>query len=152
MSLRLAEDLPFDNSSVDVVFSSMFLHELPDDAINAFFAEAHRVLTAGGVLINMELPPNDSLTPYDAFYLDWDCYYNNEPFYKNFRDQSYRRLCANAGFSDDAFFEAVMPRYTYVEESDFRRAVAGPADFNEDTGRLSDSIQWYGFGAQKAGA
>lgn len=145
-----AEQLDFDDGSVDVVFSSMFLHELPNDAIDAFFAEAYRVLKPGGVLINMELPPNDSLAPYDAFYLDWDCYYNNEPFYKNFRDQSYRQLCVDAGFDADAFFEAVMPRFTYVDEADFKRAVAGPAEFDEDTGRLSDSIQWYGFGARKA--
>ncbi len=145
-----AEQLGFADASVDVVFSSMFLHELPREAIDAFFAEAFRVLKPGGVLINMELPPNDSLAPYDAFYLDWDCYYNNEPFYKGFRDQSYRQLCATAGFAEADFFEAVMPRYTYVDEADFQRAIAGPAEFDEDTGRLSDAIQWYGFGAQKA--
>ncbi len=148
---RPAEQLGFDDASVDVVFSSMFLHELPRDSIDAFFSEAWRVLRPGGVLINMELPPNDSLEPYDAFYLDWDCYYNNEPFYKGFRDQPYRELCRAAGFAEDQFFEAVMPRYTYVDEKVFLNAVAGPAQFDEDTGRLSDAIQWYGFGARKAG-
>ena len=144
-----AESLMFEDASVDVVFSSMFLHELPKDAIYAFLGEAHRVLKPGGVMLHMELPPNDSLTPYDAFYLDWDCYYNNEPFYKGFRDHHYIDLCTSAGFAEDQFFEAVMPRYTYVTEADFLSAVAGPAEFDEDTGRLSDSIQWYGFGARK---
>ena len=37
----------------------------------------------------MELPPNDALGAYEAFYLDWDCFYNNEPYYKGFRDLSY---------------------------------------------------------------
>ena len=60
-------------------------------------AEAHRVLKPGGVLLTMELPPNMSLDPYEQFYLDWDCYYNNEPFYKAFRDQDARQLLANAG-------------------------------------------------------
>jgi ubiquinone/menaquinone biosynthesis C-methylase UbiE len=86
----------------------MFLHELPTEFIRAFFSEAHRVLKPGGVLINMELPPNDALGAYDAFYLDWDCFYNNEPFYKDFRDLSYpgsllRRGLRRAGFlSGDA--------------------------------------------------
>ena len=80
----LCDALPYDDNSVDVVFSSMFLHELPTPQIKAFFNEAHRVLKPGGVLINMELPPNDVLGAYDAFYLDWDCFYNNEPFYKEF--------------------------------------------------------------------
>ncbi len=145
-----AQDLPFDDGSVDIVFSSMFLHEMPVKEIRAIFTEAYRVLRPGGVLINMELPPNDSLTPYDAFYLDWDSYYNNEPFYKTFRDLDYRELCTTGGFPSDAFFEAVMPRYTYVSEEVFAQAVGAEASFDENTGRLSDGIQWYGFGSQKS--
>ncbi len=145
-----SDALRFDDDSVDVVFSSMFLHELPKKHIERFLAEAHRVLRSGGVMIHMELPPNAALAPYDSFYLDWDSYYNNEPFYKNFRDQDYRRLCSDAGFAPDEFFESVMPRYTYVDRDVFERAVSGGAQFDEDTGRLSDDIQWYGFGARKA--
>ncbi|MFK8014782.1 MAG: methyltransferase domain-containing protein [Gammaproteobacteria bacterium] len=145
-----AEMLNFDDNSADIVFSSMFLHELPKDAIDAYMREARRILKPGGVMLNMELPPNENLGPYDAFYLDWDCYYNNEPFYKGFRDQSYRALCLDAGFDADTFFEAVMPRYTYIDEETFVQAVSGPVEFDENTGRLADSIQWYGFGARKA--
>ena len=147
---RSCDHLGFEDNSVDVVFSSMFLHELPKKHIQRFLAEAHRVLKPGGILLNMELPPNSAIAAYDAFYLDWDSYYNNEPFYKNFRDQDYRKLCTDAGFSADEFFESVMPRYTYVDEADFERAVSGKAEFDEDTGRLSDVIEWYGFGSRKS--
>ena len=145
----LCDALPYEDNSVDVVFSSMFLHELPTALITAFFAEAYRVLKPGGVLINMELPPNDALDPYDAFYLDWDCFYNNEPFYKDFRDLSYQGLCTDAGFTDADFFQATMPRYTYVSEAEFSQASIAEASFDEDTGRLSDTITWYAFGASK---
>ena len=145
----LCDALPYEDNSVDVVFSSMFLHELPKALITAFFAEAYRVLKPGGVLINMELPPNDALKPYEAFYLDWDCFYNNEPFYKDFRDLSYEGLCRDAGFTDDDFFQATMPRYTYVSEAEFSQASITEASFDEDTGRLSDTITWYAFGASK---
>ncbi|MCH1610236.1 MAG: methyltransferase domain-containing protein [Luminiphilus sp.] len=145
----LCDALPYEDNSVDVVFSSMFLHELPTALITAFFAEAYRVLKPGGVLINMELPPNEALNPYDAFYLDWDCFYNNEPFYKDFRDLSYEGLCTDAGFTDADFFQATMPRYTYVSEAEFSRASIAEASFDEDTGRLSDTITWYAFGASK---
>jgi ubiquinone/menaquinone biosynthesis C-methylase UbiE len=142
--------LPYEDGSVDIVFSSMFLHELPTNLIQAFFKEAHRILKPGGVLINMELPPNDALGAYDAFYLDWDCFYNNEPFYKEFRDLSYSALCADAGFSTEDFFQATMPRFTYVSEAEFAAACGSDATFDSDTGRLSDTITWYAFGAQKS--
>ena len=148
----LCDALPYSDNSVDVVFSSMFLHELPTPVIKAFFNEAHRVLKPGGVLINMELPPNDALGAYDAFYLDWDCFYNNEPFYKDFRDLSYSGLCSDAGFAEQDFFQATMPRFTYVSEAEFAQASGAEATFDADTGRLSDTITWYAFGAQKGGA
>ena len=143
--------LPYEDDSVDIVFSSMFLHELPTHLIKAFFKEAHRILKPGGVLINMELPPNDALGAYDAFYLDWDCFYNNEPFYKEFRDLSYTGLCIYAGFAADDFFQATMPRFTYVSEAEFAAASGADVAFDSDTGRLSDTITWYAFGAQKGG-
>jgi ubiquinone/menaquinone biosynthesis C-methylase UbiE len=148
----LCDALPYSDNSVDVVFSSMFLHELPTPVIKAFFNEAHRVLKPGGVLINMELPPNDALGAYDAFYLDWDCFYNNEPFYKDFRDLSYSGLCSDAGFAEKDFFQATMPRFTYVSEAEFAQASGAEATFDADTGRLSDTITWYAFGAQKGSA
>ncbi len=148
----LCDALPYSDNSVDVVFSSMFLHELPTPVIKAFFNEAHRVLKPGGVLINMELPPNDALGAYDAFYLDWDCFYNNEPFYKDFRDLSYSGLCSDAGFAEQDFFQATMPRFTYVSEAEFAQASGAEATFDADTGRLSDTITWYAFGAQKGSA
>jgi len=144
------DGLPYEDGSVDVVFSSMFLHELPTHMINAFFAEAHRVLKSGGILINMELPPNDALGAYDAFYLDWDGFYNNEPFYKNFRDLSYQKLCTDAGFLTTDFFQATLPRFTYVDPAEFAQAASADATFDGDTGRLSDTITWYAFGAQKS--
>ena len=144
-----AEDIRFADNSMDVVFSSMFLHELPNKAIRNYLAEAHRVLKPGGVLLNMELPPNDRMAAYDQFYLDWDSYYNNEPFYKDFRDQNPKDLTVAAGFPANGYFEGVMPRYTYTDEEDFIAMAKAEPEFGEDTGRLSDVIFWYGFGSVK---
>ena len=146
---RSAERMGFPDNSMDVVFSSMFLHELPNKAILKYMAEAHRVLRPGGVLLNMELPPNDRMAAYDQFYLDWDSYYNNEPFYKDFRDQDPRELTIGAGFPANGYFEGVMPRYTYTDEDEFIKVAMSEPEFGEDTGRLSDVIFWYGFGSVK---
>ena len=145
-----ATKLDYPDSSFDVVFSSMFLHELPLKDIRSFFREAHRVLRPGGVLWNMELPPNSRMGPWESFYLDWDSYYNNEPFYKPFRDQDYRALCTGAGFAAEDFIEATLPRYSFVGEAAFREGVNQPALFDGQTGRMDPKgTRWYGFGAWK---
>lgn len=145
-----ATDMRFPDGHFDVVFSSMFLHELPLKDIRAYLAEAHRVLRPGGILLTMELPPNNRMDPYDRFYLDWDCYYNKEPWYKPFRDQDYTALCRDAGFPAENFFEFVAPRYTYTTPARFAEELAGDTVFDDRTGRLSQEIRWYGFGSRKA--
>lgn len=156
-SLGLAADfhqmdataLAFPDNSFDVVFSSMFLHELSVADIRRFMAEAHRVLRPGGLLVNMELPPNEALNPYDQFYLDWDCYYNAEPYYRAFRDQSYEGLTQAGGFPADTYFQFTVPQYTYMSDADFTEAVREVATIGGETGRLSAALRWFGFGAWK---
>jgi len=145
-----ATDLGFENNSFDVVFTSMFLHELSVKDIKRFFAEAHRVLRPGGLLINMELPPNRELKPYDQFYLDWDCYYNKEPYYRAFRDQNPEDLVQAGGFRAEDFLQFTVPQYSFTPVDDFNAAVNAPPSFDGDTGRLSASLSWFGFGAWKA--
>lgn len=142
-----AADLSFADCSFDLVFSSMFLHELPVKTIRAVFAEARRVLRPGGLMLHYELPPNSALDPYDAFYLDWDSHYNQEPWYKSFRDQDLRELCSAAGFPQDRYVEDVALSIGWYGKSAAVDAVkhgAGKAGAN--TGRLADGVQWFIFG------
>jgi SAM-dependent methyltransferase len=143
--------LKYPDECFDVVFTSMFLHELAVRDIERFMSEAHRVLRPGGMLINMELPPNQELKPYDQFYLDWDSYYNMEPYYRTYRDQDPKALLSGAGFAAADYFQFVVPQYSYMDEGDFVRAIRAPQRIDGDTGRLSASLQWFGFGAWKRG-
>jgi hypothetical protein len=97
----------------------------------------------------MELPPNGALEAYDQFYLDWDCYYNAEPFYRAFRDQDYQALTEAGGFAPEGFLQFTVPQYTYMEAAAFTEAVQRPTAIDGETGRLSASLQWFGFGAWK---
>ncbi|MHA7816982.1 MAG: class I SAM-dependent methyltransferase [Pseudohaliea sp.] len=144
-----ATALPFEDNSFDVVFSSMFLHELSLKDIRRVFAEARRVLRPGGLMLHMELPPNGSLDPYDAFYLDWDAYYNNEPFYKTFRDQDFVALREEAGFPAETHFEFITPQYSTLSDEAYSEALRQETGFSDRTGRLAEGIQWFGFGAWK---
>lgn len=139
-----ATALKFADASFDVVFSSMFLHELPRRDIASVFREAHRVLRPGGLMLHMELPPNRSLEPFDQFYLDWDSFYNNEPFYKPYRDQDPRALCRAAGFDGTRFFEHAIPSV-----SDPAAATGRNTTIDASVGKLAKGVRWYFFGAWK---
>ena len=145
-----ATAMKFEDNTFDVVFSSMFLHELPLKDIQTYLKEALRVLKPGGLLWQMELPPMNQMPAYDNFYLNWDTYYNNEPFYGTFRRQDYRKLLTDSGFGADEFMEATMPRYTFVGEEAYKEALSGDNTFDSLTGRMDpNGTRWYGFGAWK---
>lgn len=143
-----AEALDFPDGSFDLVFTSMFLHELSAKTRAAFFREAFRLLRPGGLLLNMELPPNSQMGAFEGFYLDWDCYYNAEPFYKGFRDENPRDLCTAAGFAADDYLQFVTPSIGIYGEAAIAEAASSTLEVNsETTGRLAEGIQWFGFGA-----
>ncbi len=144
-----ADSLNFPDASFDLVFSSMFLHELSLKTIDKTFKEARRVLKPGGLMLHMELPPNSQMSAYDGFYLDWDCYYNNEPFYKAFRDQDPKALCEKAGFPSDNYIQFVVPSLGFYGQEQVDAAIEaheGRVD-SDKTGRLAAGVQWFGFGA-----
>lgn len=146
-----ASKLAFEDESFDLVFTSMFLHELSLKTIGQVFAEIRRVLKPGGMMLHMELPPNTQMSPFESFYLDWDCYYNEEPFYKAFRDQDPKSLVTKAGFWPDEYFQFVVPSVGGYGMDAVEQAVAAESHDvdKETTGRLADGIQWFGFGAWK---
>ena len=149
-----ADHLEFADGSFDLVFSSMFLHELSLKTIGKVFSEIRRVLRPGGLMLHMELPPNTQMGPFEGFYLDWDCYYNVEPFYKAFRDQEPADLCRQAGFGPSRYFQFVVPSIGGYGAEAVDQAIAAEAhEVNkETTGRLAEGIQWFGFGAWKESA
>lgn len=137
------------DQSVDLVFSSMFLHELPVADIKSVFAEARRLLKPGGLMLHYELPPNDAMTAYDGFYLDWDSAYNNEPYYKGFRDQNLRQLCSDAGFAPEKYVDFVTPSLGLAGADSIAAAATLPVNTqaNDTVGRLADGVQWFAFGS-----
>jgi ubiquinone/menaquinone biosynthesis C-methylase UbiE len=145
-----ADALAFPDASFDLVFSSMFLHELSKQTRARLFTEARRVLRPGGLMLHMELPPNSQVNPFEGFYLDWDSYYNEEPYYKGYRDEDPKELCLGAGFAAEDYIQFVVPSIGVSGESAIQQMVASEtvkAVNSRTTGRLAEGVCWFGFGA-----
>ena len=142
--------LTFEDNSVDIVWSAMVLHEMPMRDVAKVFAECHRVLKPGGLMIHMELPLNADVEPYEQFYLDWDAYYNKEPFYKSLRDLDVRSAVTAAGFADEDFFRFIVPsQHNHGADSVIEAARMDANRVEGNVGKLQDGLKWFTFGAWK---
>jgi len=145
-----AEHTEFEDESFDIIYSCMFLHEVPMKNIKGVFKEAYRLLKPGGVILTYELPPNSVMSAYDGFYLDWDSYYNKEPFYKAFRDSDSKKELYEAGFKKDSYFDHVVPSLNLYGRDTLMNAVDQQVKRDDShVGRFADGVMWYIFGARK---
>ncbi len=123
-----AEHLSFESNSFDVVVGFALLHETSAVALPAILKEAHRVLNPGGLALFRERPAYSSLTASEVGEIDWDTYYNAEPFYGRFFDLDRKQIFIDAGFAAE-------------------RVIAGSVPSASNAG--SGSVAYPGFGAQK---
>jgi len=142
--------LNFEDDSFDIVWSAMVLHEMPTQEVLKLFKESYRVLKPGGLMLHMELPLNADVEPYEQFYIDWDSYYNKEPFYKSLRDLDVKKKVLEAGFNEDKFVRFVIPsNHNNGSDAVINAAQASEHDVAGNVGRLEGGLQWFTFGAWK---
>lgn len=97
-----AEETRFPDGHFDLVVSHILLHETSGKAMPRIFAECHRLLAPGGMVIHADLPPFDLMDPFTQFILDNETWYNNEPFWGAMRDMDQEALAERAGFEPSA--------------------------------------------------
>jgi SAM-dependent methyltransferase len=134
------ESLAFEPASFDFIYSTMFLHETSHTALRRILREADRLLAPGGVSIHLEQPPYRDMSTFEQFLRDWDCYYNNEPFWTTLHDTHLPTLLRQLGFGRDRLFETTI--HAQVDD-DMPRV----AEAVEDFGRGG---VWYAVGAERS--
>lgn len=134
-----AEALPYAPGSFDFIYSTMFLHETSYIALRRILKEVERLLAPGGIHVHLEQPPYRGMPAFEQFLRDWDCYYNNEPFWTTVHDTNMPELLASIGNDGARTFETTI--HALVDD-----AMPKVADQVEDYGRGG---VWYAFGASR---
>jgi SAM-dependent methyltransferase len=132
----------FADASFDWVQSTMFLHELSGPAMRAIFAESHRLLRPGGIMLHVEQPQYAPDMPlFEQAMRDWDAFYNNEPFWSTMHGLDLDALVIAAGFARENLLHggvtAVVDKTVFPDAAD---------DTGEDFGRKA---AWHIVGARR---
>ncbi len=105
-----SEKLPFDDQSLDIVFSSFLMHELPQDVRLAALAEMARVLKPDGLVVIVDSLQKGDHPGWDGL-LDLFPHYFHEPYYAEYANGSLTDWAAEAGLvvtaSERAFLSSI---------------------------------------------
>lgn len=149
-----AEETSFPDGHFDLVVSHILLHETSGKAMPRVFAEAHRVLAPGGLMIHADLPPFDLMDPFTQFILDNETWYNNEPFWGAMREMDQYALAEKAGFDRAVarFDTAPMAVMEFAGGHDgySQTAAEGVAEREFTAGEFAPGGGWEVFIARKA--
>jgi len=144
-----AETTSFENESFDLIVSCILFHETSRTSMANIFSESHRLLKPGGLMLHMEIPRADEMDPYDQFRLDWDTYYNNEPFLSNWMRTDVSSACVNAGFESEKYVHIAAPDFGTVPDDDFTLYAKGKKRGASGPGHWGEIIMWNMYGAWK---
>lgn len=139
-SQQNAESTSFPDGHFDLIVSHILVHETSKTAFANVMRECHRLLAPGGWVLHSETPPYKDMSEFDRFLMDWDTYYNNEPFWGHSHEIEASELAAAHGFDEASVLEAMAP--SAFEMGENRTEVLQCGDFG-------GAGIWYLYGMQK---
>ncbi len=98
-----AKAMDFEDGYFDVVASMLVTHEMPAPHIRGMFAECHRILAPGGVMLHDGGYPK-AQTPIDEVMANWFNENVNEPFAVGMRRMDMDAEMVTAGFAENHLF------------------------------------------------
>jgi ubiquinone/menaquinone biosynthesis C-methylase UbiE len=109
LSQQNAERTRFADGYFDLVTSHILLHETSRSAMRNIFAECHRLLAPGGLMVHAEVPQYDGVDLFTEFMIDYDTHYNNEPFWGAMHDTDLHALAVDVGFASADVWTELVP-------------------------------------------
>lgn len=144
-----AEKTSFEDESFDLVVSCILFHETSRSGLANILKESNRLLKPGGLMLHMEVPRTTGLDPYDQFRLDWDTYYNNEPYLSAWMRTDMKEACTKAGFAEENYVHVAAPDLGSVPEEDFDRYATADKPALSGQGHWGEVVMWNMYGAWK---
>ncbi len=95
----------FEDGYFDLVVSGGMFHETSYKAARNIAKEMHRVVRLGGVIMNQDIPYGGAYSLHGQFMLNWDCYYNAEPFWRQWTATNRTDFLNQSGFDRDNIVE-----------------------------------------------
>ena len=108
-SQQNCEETDFPDEKFDLIVSHIVLHELPPEALRRTFAECHRLLKPGGLMVHADFPGYEGVDHLSQSMIDLDTYNNHEPFWGPMRDMDLVEESAAAGFGSANVGSVVVP-------------------------------------------
>lgn len=105
-SQQNGEKTNFPDGHFDLVVSGGVFHETSRRAADNMMADIFRVLKPGGVALCYDIPYGGDYPLHSQFMLNWDCYYNAEPFWRQWTAINRTDFMAKAGFKRANVWEA----------------------------------------------
>ncbi len=139
-SQQNAEATDFPDGHFDLIVSHILVHETSKKAFDTIMKECQRLLAPGGWVLHAETPPYKDMAIFDQFLMDWDTYYNNEPFWGHSHEIEARDLAVKHAFDPDSVLEILAP--SAFEQGLNRTEVLQCGDFG-------GAGVWYVYGMQK---
>lgn len=99
-----------EDGSFDLIVSQIMFHETWHDKIPAIMAEAHRLLSPGGLFFNVDIPYQPERLSIPQLVTNaWQVAHNGEPFWTGFADTDIGAALREAGFADASFTQHMSP-------------------------------------------
>jgi predicted SAM-dependent methyltransferase len=89
--------------------------------------ECHRLLRPGGLMVHVDQPRFDDADAYATFLQENETFYNNEPFWRQFRRTDLTQAAVDAGFAAEAIESDVLTNDVVRQNQNNERVADGSA-------------------------